>query len=173
MRKRAFCVKRSVRHVDNDGRWVMKKISWRRIFILLVGVLALPPFLMWLIGTFERPPLLRFVDSQGGNTYLCPPSNESERILAKYPPALSRALTNRLINEFPAGTEEQVLLDELSREGFQLLPPCKSDSTIKSAHYNNEGDIFTIYGINGTVWWKVSLKGKIEWAKGVVSFSFI
>jgi len=108
----------------------MRKSGWRKIIGTLIGIVLLP-LLWWTVATLEIPPLLRSINDagRGGYTNLCPPLDDNERILSRMPLAECPILTNRLKKKFPTGTREQVLLDELNREGFQQLPPCKSDTS--------------------------------------------
>src|SRR5438445_5367667 len=83
------------------------------------------------------PPLLVNVTAGSGYWGACPPANntEAQMIQTAGKLALSPELNQRLINEFPLGSNESRLIEALTKQGFEMLPPCKADESIHRAGF--------------------------------------
>jgi hypothetical protein len=115
------------------------------------------------------PPLLQHVTAGGGYFGACPPKNSEEAAQrAKSGEALSE-LNQRLAQQFPPGSPEQLLVRSLSEQGFTPLEPCENDATVRRAHFTGpvRGGIFDV---NAVVYWKTQ-NDTLVWTKGFVSFN--
>jgi hypothetical protein len=85
------------------------------------------------------------------------------------PQALSPELNQRLIQQFPPGSQGPELFRSLMAQGFKQRPPCDTDLTIHVAMYEGpiSGFLFKIYGV---VYWKTDNDNAIVWTKAIVSY---
>ena len=149
--------------------------GWRLSSVLLIiaAVFGLKGFASAESPEPRLPPLLRNVTAQGGRWGACPPRNESEASLQKILPlAVSPELNQRLLSEFPPGSTEDRLIEELSKQGFTMLPPCKNDQSIHSAVFQQHGaGLFSSFPITANIFWKVDHANAVVCTKGFVAFT--
>jgi hypothetical protein len=117
------------------------------------------------------PPLLKDVTAGGGWWGACPPETEEEAHERQGRPiATSPELDQRLAQLFPTGSNERMLVETLRGQGFELLPSCKSDHSIRVAAFEQHGESVSSYPIIAHIFWKVDNSGKIVWTKGFVRY---
>lgn len=125
----------------------------------------------WPGPTPRTPSLLENVSAGGGWWGACPSQNAEEASLRERSPiATSPELNERLRRLFPSGTNEKVLIDALSSQGFSLLPPCAGDKSIRLAGFQQQGGGLLRYPVKAEVYWKVDESGVIVWTKGFVRY---
>jgi hypothetical protein len=135
------------------------------------GTVVLVIFGGWFGPKPPLPALLRNVTAGGGWWGACPPDTEQEaREQLGHTLALSPELNQRLVQSFPSGSSEKRLSDALSAQGFELLPSCKNDSSIRVAAFNQHGGGLFLPPIVANVFWKVDEAGNIVWTKGFVRY---
>jgi hypothetical protein len=118
------------------------------------------------------PPLLRDATAGGGWWGACPPETPEEvQRQAGRPLALSPELDRRLAELFPAGSSEDKLVDTLRTQGFELMPSCKNEHSIRIAAFIQRGGGLLSYPITANVYWKVDETGNIVWTKGFVRYT--
>ncbi len=143
----------------------------RRNRVLLLAVTLMTLLLgrwgFWLFIAEPEPPtpvLLRGVGAGGGYASACPPLRPDAKL------ALSPELNVRLLREFPPGTAEAHLLEELVKMGFSRPRACEGDSTTRSAFFQQHGGSLRHFAMAANVFWKVDDSGVLVWTKGFVSF---
>jgi hypothetical protein len=121
-------------------------------------------------GRPELPPLLQHATAGGGWDSACPPANDEERKLVELAPLrVSPQMQQRLEAAFPEGTHEDLLVAELTSQGFKSGPSCKLDQTIRSASYHHRSSGFLDFAdLWATVFWKVDDRRRIVWTKGIL-----
>ena len=139
---------------------------------LLGGVLALAAiFAGWPGPKPPLPTLLRNVSAGGGWWGACPPETPAETQERRgHPVAVSPELNRRLAKLFPPGSSENVLVDTLRAQGFELMPSCKGDHSIRVAAFNQHGGGALLMPITANIFWKVDEAGNIVWTAGFVSY---
>jgi hypothetical protein len=117
------------------------------------------------------PPLLKNVTAGGGWWGACPPENEQEAEEREgHPLATSPELEQRLVQSFPPGSNERKLVDTLSKQGFELLPPCKSDHSVRVAAFRQHGGGVLVFPVTANIFWKVDKADNIVWTRGFVAY---
>jgi len=117
------------------------------------------------------PTLLRNVTAGGGWWGACPPETQEEaREQQGQPLATSPELNQRLAHSFPSGSSERKLVDTLRAQGFQLLPPCTSDHSVRVAAFDQHGGGVLAFPITANIFWKVDEADNIIWTKGFVRY---
>lgn len=135
--------------------------------VLAYFVIAVLNILGWNGSHPRLPPLLRKVTDGGGYSGPLAACPYRPAGLENLPLALSPELTERLQQEFPAGSSGGHLGEVLSQMGFSLLPPCNDDPSIGRAEFKQSGGP---YPLSAWVFWKVDDHGTIVWTKGVVRY---
>jgi hypothetical protein len=118
------------------------------------------------------PPLLRNVSAGGGWWGSCPAETTDEaRLREGQPLALSPELSQRLSQSFPPGSGAKRLVDTLQQQGFELLPSCKTDNSIRAAAFTQKqgGGLFSS-PLTANVFWKVDGADNIVWTNGFVRY---
>jgi len=134
---------------------------------VVLGVL----FGAWSAPKPPLPALLKNVTAGGGWWGACPPvTPEEARAQSGRPLALSPELNQRLAQSFPSGSNEKRLSDALNAQGFELLPPCKSDPSIRVAAFNQHGGGLLFPPLVANVFWKADGAGNIVWTKGFARY---
>jgi hypothetical protein len=149
-------------------------------WIVVGGGLALAVLLGAGVG-YERlsrsepplPPLLQNAHVAGGLWHTCPPSTAGDALFQNPRELdLSPELTERLMGAFPPGSDEDRLLETLSRQGFEPVPsPCAEDLSVRAVVFRQHGTGFLSSPITANVFWGVDDGKKIIWTKGFVAFS--
>jgi hypothetical protein len=150
------------------------KITARSLGLLLVGVVL--AFTTMFVGCQrskpQLPPLLENVSANGGQWGACPSEAEGgARLPEARPLALSPELNLRLAQVFPAGSSEKHLVETLKQQGFELLPPCSSDTYIHAAAFTQHGGGLLSNPLTASVFWKVDESGNVVWTKGFVRYT--
>ncbi|MFY9260561.1 MAG: hypothetical protein WAO71_08650 [Gallionella sp.] len=119
------------------------------------------------------PPLLKKATAGSGWSSACPPKNEKERqmIESSGKLAVSPQVEQRLRDEFPSGSNDELLIAALLAQNFKLGKPCDTDPTIQRASFFQKGTGLLPYSTIATVYWKVDEQRRIVWTKGFVSYS--
>jgi hypothetical protein len=119
------------------------------------------------------PPLLINVSARGGWWEGgCPPRNAAQaRHMPPSQEALSPELTERLAQQFPAGSDAGRMEGALRGQGFRVSAPCASDPAIHLAEFRQRGGGLFVYPIFAQIAWEQSDAGRILWTKGHVAFT--
>ncbi len=145
----------------------------KRRFILMLGAVVL----FTVTGcsetsqpTRQLPKLLEKVSAGGYGA--CPPRNEAEKkILGIGLVEKPSEFDQRLMNEFPTGSNGYHLIKILVAQGFNLNGHCKTDPTIRKASFFQRGKGFLPYDISAWVYWKIDDQNRVLWVKGSVGYS--
>jgi hypothetical protein len=118
------------------------------------------------------PPLLVNVTAGSGWWGACPPKDDKEAKMIQMAGklALSPELEQRLLSEFPPGSNESRIVDALTKQGFKMFPPCKTDQSIHGAEFVQHGGGAFTYQIMASIYWKVDETNAIVWTKGFVAY---
>ncbi len=123
----------------------------------------------------ELPPLLRKLPAGGDSQGACPSANErvrqiEERGRANAQASVSQEFPRRLTEAFPPGSGEDRLVAELMTMGFQVLAPCQTDSSIRTAQFDEKpsGVSFPLLAI---VYWKVDDHKRVIWTRGSIFYT--
>jgi len=143
-----------------------------KLGMIAVGILLFSACDMSVPPHPPRPPLLVNVTAGSGWWGACPPATntEAQMIQTSGKLALSPELDQRLLNEFPPRSNESRIIEALIKQGFEMLPPCKTDQAIhRAGSMQHEGGGLT-YRIRADVFWKVDQSNAIVWTKGFVAY---
>ncbi len=113
------------------------------------------------------PALLRGVGAGGGWASACPPLRPDAEL------ALSPQFNVRLMREFPPGTAEAYLVEELVKIGFSRPQNCKGDLATRSAFFRQHGGSLRHFAMGASVFWRIDDSGNLIWTKGFVEFDGI
>lgn len=143
-----------------------------RVLLVVVALvtLLLGRWAFWLFTAEPEPPtpaLLRGIGAGGGWSSACPPLRPDTKL------ALSPELNVRLAREFPPGTTELRLIEELAKMGFSQPLACEGDPTTRSAFFKQHGGSLYHLAMAARVFWKVDDSGILIWTKGFAEFDGI
>lgn len=118
------------------------------------------------------PPLLLGVSEGGGSRWgACPARNvEEARLFEGAEPKVSPELEARLAQSFPVGSREGELLETLRAQGFELLPRCEADNSVRSAKFAQPGQSLFSPGTIAEIYWQVDQDDNILWTHGFVRY---
>ena len=119
----------------------------------------------------ELPPLLQDATAAGGNGDFCDLADAPNSQGYSVSPELSQ----RLSAQFPVGTPELRLTQEIERQGFTVAPaPCPNNHAVRRAVIHVEDDRRYVefnYDVDAEVYWTVDGERKITWVVGGVQFT--
>jgi len=151
----------------------------RAIQRTLLAVVVIPIALILAVVAIESlnrptpplPPLLQGATAHGGYWGACPPENDTEAMMMRGGSAASPELSQRLMNKFPVGSSEDHFSKTLIEQGFKIYPSCKSDPSIHTAGFKQDGGGIFLYPMTAQIFWKVDQNDAIVWIKGFVAFT--
>jgi len=83
---------------------------------------------------------------------------------------VSPELEARLAESFAVGSREGELLETLRAQGFEFLPPCEADDSVRSAKFAQPGAGLSLSGTIAEIYWQVDRSGNILWTHGFVRY---
>jgi len=138
------------------------QVRWKLIWVV-VAAFAVPimfgalkglvDFLYW-----QPPPLLTKATAGGGQWGACPSMGSARFAL---PEAISPELDRRLAQQFPPGSSEIALVQELQKQPFKMRGACNGDTAIRFAEFKERD-------LRAAVYWRVDAANTIVWTKGFV-----
>lgn len=150
------------------------KLKTQALAFLLISVVAVLVALS--LGSRQPkpplPPLLKNASAKGGLWGACPSDAKGDAGVPEARPlALSPELNQRLAQTFPVGSSEARLVEALRQQGFEMLPPCHSDPSVRAAAFTQHGGGVLSYPLTASVFWKVDNSGNVVWTKGFVRYT--
>jgi len=119
----------------------------------------------------DLPALLANATAGSGWNSACPGRNEHERaMISRSKLALSPDLSERLDRQFPIGSPESALKNELAADGFAAPESCEADPSIMRARFFQKGAGFLRYDVDASVYWKTDGNGKLVWTAGFIFY---
>lgn len=148
---------------------------WNVRILLAVSLLTVAPKIVWAEHAEPPlPPILLNLQSRGAHGMgECYAEENAGR------PGAPPGFTQRLQETFPLGSNQETLINMLTKQGFGKPSACKSDPSIHSMgfsqHRVKDGGfsewLFSLtYTAHATVYWKASPANTIVWIKGIIGY---